>query len=104
MQESCNTEKCDDKYPILISNNDTSLTRTPKFHKLIKSFFLLHPKVQCEWGTWFDGGCSHTCGGGTKTLFRTKTQIEVGTTCKGENFKQVECNTEECPGKLPLFE
>ena len=104
IQEDCNSAKCEDKYPILICYNDTSLCSTLKFHKLIKSLFLLHRSVQCVWGTWFDGGCSRTCGGGTKTLFRTKTQIEVGTTCKGENFKQIKCNTEECPGKLALYD
>ena len=75
-----------------------------RISQINKNFFLLHRKVQCEWGNWFDGGCTRTCGGGTKTLFRTKTQIEVGTTCNGENFKQIECNTEECPGKLALYE
>ena len=68
---------------------------------------LLPRSVQCEWGTWFDwfdGGCSRTCGGGTKNLFRTKAQIEVGTTCKGENVKQIKCNTEECPGKLASYD
>ena len=37
-------------------------------------------------------------------MFRTKTKIEVGTVCKGENTKQIECNTEECPSKLALLE
>ena len=104
MQESCNKAKCEDKYLILISYNDKSLSSTLKFHKLIRSLFLLQRKVQCEWGGWLDGGCSRTCGGGTATMFRTKIQIEVGTRCKGEHFKQIKCNTEECPGKLALYE
>ena len=39
IQEDCNTAKCEDKYPILISYNDTSLCSILKFHKLIKTFF-----------------------------------------------------------------
>ena len=60
----------------------------------------LHPKVYCQWGSWIVGGCSKICGGGTQTMIRQKTQIEVGTACHGDNFKKVSCNTEKCPGKL----
>ena len=59
----------------------------------------LHPKVNCQWGSWFGSGCSKICGGGIKVLLRQKTQIEVGTTCNGDHVKQVSCNTEKCPGK-----
>ena len=98
--ESCNTAKCQDKYTLqyyyfVIANYHLLLQSLTNHNKI--SF--LHPKVYCQWGSWFGGGCSKTCGGGTQTMMRQKTQIEVRTTCNGENVKQVSCNTEKCPGK-----
>ena len=49
IQEDCNAAKCEDKYPILIPYNDTSLCSTVKFHKLIKTvFFFYIPKLNAN--------------------------------------------------------
>ena len=98
--ERCNTATCQDKYTLLyryfIIVNYNVLIQSLTNHIKI-SFLLL--KVYCQWGSWFGGGCSKTCGGGTQTMIRQKTQIEVGTACNGDSVKQVSCNTEKCPGK-----
>ena len=97
--EPCNTAKCQNKYLLQLFHNTILWCNIPKCHKQNKISFL-QPKVYCQWGSWFVGGCSKPCGGGTQTMVRQKTQIEVGTACNGDNIKQVSCNTEKCPGKL----
>ena len=58
------------------------------------------PKVHCQWGSWEStGGCSRSCGGGTRTKIRSKTRIEVNTPCSGLATKVEPCNTAKCQGK-----
>ena len=57
--------------------------------------------VQCEWGTWQNGPCSATCGGGTRHKKRSKlSQERNGGKCEGESFKLETCNNESCAGML----
>ena len=73
---------------------------------MISSYFSIFSNsvVQCEWSPWINGTCSKTCGGGTLSRFRFKIQKEVGTSCTGQPMSKEECNKDECPGKLELFE
>ena len=51
-----------------------------------------------DWGEYGDyGGCSKTCGGGTKT--RTRPCLPSGSGCVGSTTDVVPCNTQECPCK-----
>ena len=51
-----------------------------------------------DWGEYGDyGGCSRTCGGGTKT--RTRPCLPSGSGCVGSTTDVVSCNTQECPCK-----
>ena len=70
------------------------------------SFFLLfkETKVNCQWDSWTIFDCTKTCGGGKRVKTRSKLVNEVGTACKGLATMQESCNTEECPGKLALYE
>merc|ERR1719323_2694738 len=56
--------------------------------------------VNCEWGAWEWGTCSVTCGGGTQTGSRTKSQQAAngGTECTGGDTTTRSCNTDSCPG------
>ena len=52
-----------------------------------------------DWGDYGDyGGCSKTCGGGTK--IRTRPCLPSGSGCVGSTTDVVPCNTQECPCKL----
>ena len=53
----------------------------------------------CEWNEWELGGCSVSCGGGTRVDTRTKAKVEAfGGTCDANGDKrEVTCNTEDCP-------
>ena len=53
-------------------------------------------------GTWQDtsGGCSVTCGGGTRTeerLCDTPAPANGGLNCTGDYVRQLECNNQSCP-------
>ena len=105
MYEPCNLAKCEDKCPFLVFINNVSLCSSLEFCKLkIFFLFLLLREIQCEWSSWFSGGCSRTCGGGNLTMIRHKTQVEVNTKCNGDSIKQMQCNTEECPSKSVVYE
>ena len=55
-----------------------------------------------DWGEYGDyGGCSKTCGGGTKT--RTRPCLPPGSVCVGDSTEVVECNKEPCAGKCRIF-
>ena len=56
--------------------------------------------VDCKWGDWVIGECSEECGGGIQIDFREKIQEELfdGKPCDGEASREVECNTDNCPG------
>ena len=56
--------------------------------------------VDCEWGEWAIGECSVTCGGGIQIDVRSTSQEELfgGNTCYGDATRQMECNTNACPG------
>ena len=56
-------------------------------------------EVYCEWGSWSISGCTKTCDGGIRTRFRSKTKIEVGTTCHGQPKLVESCNTAKCEEK-----
>ena len=56
--------------------------------------------MDCVWGEWDDPQCSATCGGGTRTLTRTKLiEEQLEGACDGESEETEACNTAECPGK-----
>ncbi len=55
-------------------------------------------------GAWQDnsGGCSVTCGGGTRTeerLCDTPAPANGGLNCTGDFVRQLECNNQSCPRK-----
>ena len=57
--------------------------------------------VDCEWEDWQIGGCSKTCGGGTRTNTRGVkiTAAHGGDECSGSSNITESCNIMECPGK-----
>ena len=61
--------------------------------------------VDCQWNDWDEGDCSKPCGGGLRNNTRTeKVAAENGgAACVGENVEEVECNTQECEGKLLIL-
>ena len=57
--------------------------------------------VDCEWNEWQMGGCSKTCGGGTRSHIRTKKVKEMyGGICEGESTVSESCFTQDCPGSI----
>ena len=55
-----------------------------------------------DWGEYGGyGGCSKTCGGGTKT--RTRPCLPPGSVCVGPSFEVVECNKQACPCKSMII-
>ena len=55
-----------------------------------------------DWGEYGGyGGCSRTCGGGTKT--RTRPCLPPGSVCVGSSTEVVECNKGPCAGKCRIF-
>ena len=57
--------------------------------------------MDCVWGGWDIPACSATCGGGTRTLTRTKLISEqLEGSCDGESTKTEDCSTNPCPSKL----
>ena len=60
--------------------------------------------MDCEWSDWEMGGCSVTCGEGTRTNTRTKKVDEAnGGVCIGEPTAEENCNDQDCPGKTVLY-
>jgi len=52
----------------------------------------------CEWGSWTEGACDKTCGGGVKLITRTKLiQESNGGYCHGPASKTESCNNQQCP-------
>ena len=66
---------------------------------LIFNFYMLCI-VDCIWENWVIGECSENCGGGFQIDSRKKLQKELygGNPCAGNSTRQIECNTDECPG------
>ena len=59
--------------------------------------------MDCVWGAWDDPACSVACGGGTRTLTRTKLINEhLDGSCDGDSEKTEACNTNQCPSKKML--
>ena len=62
--------------------------------------------VDCEWGNWYEGDCSTTCGIGEQTNIRIKLVEEAnGGNCTGGYTNVTSCLVVECPGmylSLPL--
>ena len=56
-------------------------------------------EVYCEWGSWSMSLCDKSWDGGIRTRFRSKTKIEVGTSCDGESKLVERCNTAKCDEK-----
>ena len=59
--------------------------------------------VNGGWSQWSDfGGCSKTCGGGTRSKTRACSNprpTNGGATCSGPELAIERCNVKECPGK-----
>ena len=54
----------------------------------------------CEWGSWTEGACDKTCGGGVRSITRTKqVQESNGGYCHGPASKFESCNNQKCPGE-----
>jgi len=52
----------------------------------------------CEWGSWTEGACDKTCGGGRREITRTKqVQESNGGYCYGPSSKTESCNNQKCP-------
>ena len=55
--------------------------------------------MDCEWSDWKVGGCSVTCGGGTRKNTRSKAVPEkYGGMCIGDASKEEVCNDQKCKG------
>ena len=60
--------------------------------------------TDCEWNEWQIGKCSKTCGGGTRSNYRTKKVEEMhGGFCEGESTGSESCFTQDCPGSISDF-
>ena len=58
----------------------------------------------CEWGSWTEGSCDRTCGGGKRVLTRRKLiQEQNNGECLHGDTKAEICNTQQCPGESFLF-
>ena len=59
-----------------------------------------------EWTAW--SSCSVSCGGGSRSKNRpcdNPTPAHGGKVCSGSADNELEeCNSNECPGNIPLFE
>ena len=68
-------------------------------------YYFVIPVVNCQWGNWYSwGGCTRSCGGGTRTRYRSKTVIEeYGGTCSGSTTATENCNTGSCPGMCNII-
>merc|ERR1711962_1685971 len=52
----------------------------------------------CEWGSWTEGHCDRTCGGGVRKDTRRKLiQEQNGGYCPGGDYRIESCNTQQCP-------
>ena len=74
------------------------------FFNFPASFILKIPlcPVNGTWSDWVVGACTKTCGGGSQTNTRTcdnPAPAHGGAACDGTDKKEVECNTQACPGK-----
>ena len=71
---------------------------------LILSDLLAHrirlSTVDCEWNEWNSWStCSKTCGTGSRSRSRTKTDASHGVSeCTGDAYENQSCSTDECPG------
>ena len=57
-------------------------------------------EVDCEWSEWSSPtSCTKTCG--TGSLLQTRTVLtheqNGGSKCTGENIREKDCNTDDCP-------
>jgi len=56
-----------------------------------------------SWGSWTS--CTKTCGGGTKSRYRSCTNPKPangGKPCSGSSIEKPSCNTNGCPG-IPIY-
>eukprot|EP01006_Ploeotia_vitrea_P025256 TRINITY_DN58129_c0_g1_i1.p1 TRINITY_DN58129_c0_g1~~TRINITY_DN58129_c0_g1_i1.p1 ORF type:complete len:406 (+),score=89.28 TRINITY_DN58129_c0_g1_i1:268-1485(+) len=64
-----------------------------------------HCPINGGWSQWSGWGtCSSTCGGGSQTASRTCSNpppANGGTDCAGDETKQQDCNTQDCPKQQP---
>ena len=60
--------------------------------------------VNCEWDEWKLGVCDKSCGGGTRINTRIKKTDarNGGKECNGPATKTEKCNTNKCPGMIPM--
>ena len=67
---------------------------------LISPTLHLAVAIDCQWGRWSIGACTHSCGGGTQTKTRTVAVTETnGGKCVGSRTSTEQCNTLSCPSK-----
>ena len=70
---------------------------------------LYNDLVNGGWGDWTDwSSCSVSCGGGSRSKNRpcdNPAPAHGGKVCSGSaNEEWEECNSDECPGNISLFE
>ena len=54
----------------------------------------------CEWGSWTEGSCDKTCGGGKRKDTRIKlVQEQNGGECLDGDTRVGSCNPQQCPGE-----
>ena len=71
---------------------------------MYSSFFHILDKVNGGWSGWSAGGCSKSCGTGTRKYVRYCTNPKPaygGDPCSGSTSKTANCNTHACP--LSMF-
>ena len=69
-----------------------------EFNNSIQSKFSL---VNGVWGSWTEGKCSKSCGGGTKLRMRSCYGRRYGgNKCVGASDDEVSCNKQPCPSNI----
>ena len=52
----------------------------------------------CQWGSWNEGSCDKSCGGGVRRDTRNKlVQEQNGGYCPDEAYRTQDCNQQQCP-------
>ena len=64
------------------------------------SLFFVFAEKPCEWGSWTEGSCDRTCGGGVRKDTRIKlVQEQNGGQCPDGDYRIENCNQQQCPGE-----